>query len=84
MRVVDRSRYGEPARRLIETALASGLPATLVFGRTDEAARVALSSLGPRDVGGSRPVRAEDSATGLRAGLWLLHELLKGARSNEG
>jgi hypothetical protein len=76
VRVIDRSAYGAPARRLIERALASGRPSTLPFGAPDAAARAALAELDERALFGTRGARGPSAVESLRGGLWLLHDFM--------
>ncbi len=76
MRAIDRTRYGDPARRLIEEALAGGRPTTLSFGEPVAAARAALAAIDEAALGAGRKARDGASVAVLRAGLWLLHDFM--------
>jgi hypothetical protein len=60
MRAIDRGRYGEKIRKLIDDAFAAGRPRTLPFGEPAADARAALEAV--------------DAPDSLRGGLWLLHD----------
>ena len=76
MRAIDRTRYGAPARRLIEDALVGGRPATLSFGEPVATARAALAAMDETALGGGRKARDGAAVALLRAGLWLLHDFM--------
>jgi hypothetical protein len=81
LRAIDRSSYGEPARRLIDAALAAGRPRTLSFGEPEVAARAALSQLDEAALYGARGARDRRAVESLRGGLWLLHDFMDEAHA---
>jgi hypothetical protein len=76
LRQIDRARYGEPVRKLVEDAFAAGRPRTLSFGVPAAEVRAALAALDAAALCGGRRARDARAVDRLRAGLWLLHDFM--------